>query len=432
MHIEDTSCASAHILPRVMNCPEGIKPDDWLAVRAAIGLLVRQLRGTNLHYHNVRGNNKDGLMHVFGLGPMAYGAMMLTAGVLKIRQAPGGNKDDTLLSINKGSWESIMAEDLITDSGKMTKYGRDRTHVRVAALREEVKELESKIKVDKYDAEKLEQKIKKCQEKKAKLKAKVASYHRKRKIDDDGIFQKMEKVLHKYKIYRGAYHGGDFQGPHLRRYMENAEAIFAEYLPIIKAANRPEGPERVMSDEDIDKFCADCVKLLQTIDAIHANLSKWYFDIEDEDTKKALQELNVLHRRALELVRKLGMSVTPKWTLEEDHVEDNHEWLIENGWGGEIWEDESYVEHEHQQGVKDNRRTQAMKSFRERESAQMKSSHRSSNQDVQDASLERKRKAKVRPGGQSSTKKQVKEDYRMEAATDGAAETDADGAPAII
>jgi hypothetical protein len=204
--------------------------------------------------------------------------------------------------------------------------------------------------------------------------------------------------------------------------MENAKEIFAEYLPIIKAANRPEGPERVMSDADIDNFCADCVKLLQTIDAIRANLSKWYFDIDDEDTKKALQDLKFMQQQALKLVRKLDMSVTPKWTLEEDHVADNHEWLIENGWGGEIWEDESYVEHEHQQGVKEDRRTHAMKSFHARQSAQMKSSHRSSNQDVQDASLERKRKPRERPGAQRSTKKHVKEEYRMEAAADGAAD----------
>jgi hypothetical protein len=61
----------------------GIKPDDCAEVRLAIGLFVRQLRGTNLHYHNPNGNNKDGLIHVFGLGPLAYGAMMLTAGVFK-------------------------------------------------------------------------------------------------------------------------------------------------------------------------------------------------------------------------------------------------------------------------------------------------------------------------------------------------------------
>jgi len=45
-------------------------------------------------------------------------------------------------------------------------------------------------------------------------------------------------------------------------------------MPILKAANRPEGPERVMSDEDIESFCGDCVELLQIVDAANANLMR--------------------------------------------------------------------------------------------------------------------------------------------------------------
>ena len=177
-----------------------------------------------------------------------------------------------------------------------------------------------------------------------------------------------------------------------------------------------------MSDEAIENFCADCVQLLQTIDAIHANLSKWYFDVEDEETKKALQDLNNLHKRALKLVRKLEMSITPKWTLEEDHVEDHHKWLMENEWGGEAWLDESYVEHEHQTGVKEDRRTHAMKSFRDKHSAQMKNQHRRSNRAVQGESVERKRKIIERPGAQNSAKRQIKEEYRKKMSTDVASD----------
>ena len=282
------------------------------------------------------------------------------------------------------------------------------------------------IKVHKFDEKKLDEKIKKCEDEKTKLKTKLKAFHRKRKIDDDGVFQKMEKVLHKYQIYRGAYHGGDFQGPHLRRYMENAKEIFDEYLPIIKAANRPEGPERVMSDDDIDAFCKECVELLQTIDAINANLMEWYYDVNDEETKRALQELKDLNEGALKLVRKLEMSVTPKWTLQEDHVHDHHYWLIEEGYGGERWLDESYVEHEHQVGVKEDRRTQAMRSFKSKQSAQMKSVHRSSNRDVQEASVERKRKPKRRTGAQTSKKQKIKDEYRKALSAPNAAESGED------
>ena len=113
----------------MFKCPDGIKPDDWAEVRTAVGLFVRQLRGTDLHYHNIIGNNKDALMHVFGMGPMTFGAMMLTAGVVKFRKARNGGNDDKILSINKGHWESIMADAKIDDTGRITTYGGDRTIV---------------------------------------------------------------------------------------------------------------------------------------------------------------------------------------------------------------------------------------------------------------------------------------------------------------
>ena len=120
---------SADILADMSKCPDGIKSDDWLEVRVSLGLFVSQLRGTDLHYHNIIGNNKDALMHVFGMAPMAFGAMMLTAGVLKLRKAPGGGDDDKILSINREHWESIMADAKIDDTGKMTTYGNDKTIV---------------------------------------------------------------------------------------------------------------------------------------------------------------------------------------------------------------------------------------------------------------------------------------------------------------
>ena len=128
-YIEDIACVSPDILADMVNCPTGIKSDDWLDVRVSLGLFVSQLRGTDLHYHNIIGNNKDALMHVLGMAPMAFGAMMLTAGVLKFRKARGGDDDDKILSINKGHWESIMADAKIDDSGKMTTYGSDKTIV---------------------------------------------------------------------------------------------------------------------------------------------------------------------------------------------------------------------------------------------------------------------------------------------------------------
>lgn len=204
--------------------------------------------------------------------------------------------------------------------------------------------------------------------------------------------------------------------------MENAEEIFDEYLPILKAANRPEGdPDRKMSDDDIEALCKNCVELLQVIDSINKISLGWYWDKEDEETKKALQELKDLNRRALEMVREMKMSVTPKWTLQEDHVDEHQEFMIDGGWGGEVFVDESFVEHEHQTGVKEDRRTQALPSFKARQEAQMKSSHRNSNPSVREASLESKRTKRTRQNAQTSTKKEQKLGYRQQATNKAAA-----------
>lgn len=148
--------------------------------------------------------------------------------------------------------------------------------------------------------------------------------------------------------------------------------------------------------------------------------------MKDEETKKALQNLKDLNRRALQMVREMKMSVTPKWTLQEDHVDEHQEFMIDGGWGGEVFVDESFVEHEHQTGVKEDRRTQALPSFKARQEAQMKSSHRSSNPSVQEASLESNRVKRTRTNAQTSTKKEQKVAYRQQA-TNKAAAAAADG-----
>lgn len=287
---------------------------------------------------------------------------------------------------------------------------------RIETLKKDLEDLSKAIRLDKADEKDHNENIKKCDDKKKRLKAKVAAFNRKRKTDDDGVYHKMEKILRRKNIHRGAYHGGAFQGPHLRIYMEKAEEIFQEYLPILKAANWPVGsPDRKMSDEEIESMCKNCVDLLHIIDSINKILLTWYFDVDADETQKALKELKDLNRRALEMVREMGMSVTPKWTLQEDHSYNHHKKLIEEEWGGEVFLDESFVEHEHQTGVKEDRRTQAMATFREKQSAQMKTSHRSSNPAVQSASLERNREKRKRTGAQTSTRKEVKQQYREEA-----------------
>ena len=63
------------------------------------------------------------------MAPVSFGAMMLTAGVLKWRKAAGEGDDDKILSLNREHWESMRADAKIDDTGKMTTYGNDKTIV---------------------------------------------------------------------------------------------------------------------------------------------------------------------------------------------------------------------------------------------------------------------------------------------------------------
>ena len=52
----------------------------------------------------------------------------------------------------------------------------------------------------------------------------------------------------------------------------------------------------------------------------------------------------------------------------------------ECGWGGIHWLDESFVERAHQEGVKEDRRTQGVKGYEAQQTAQFKAEERASNQ----------------------------------------------------
>ena len=107
---------------------------------------------------------------------------------------------------------------------------------------------------------------------------------------------------------------------------------------------------------------------------------KWYIKWDDE-AKKAVRELEALIASALKQARAIGVSTTPKWHLLEDHILDQHIWLaVKNGWGGiYCWLDESFVERAHQEGVKEDRRTQGVKGHEAQQTAQFKAEERASN-----------------------------------------------------
>ena len=138
-----------------------------------------------------------------------------------------------------------------------------------------------------------------------------------------------------------------------------------------------------MTDDDIKELCKACSNLLHTLDATHSRFLKWHMKWDDE-AKKAVRELEALIASALKQARAIGISMTPKWHLLEDHILDQHIWLVKNGWGGIYWLDESFVERAHQEGVKEDRRTQGVKGCEAQQTARFKAEERASNPKVEE------------------------------------------------
>ena len=57
---------------------------------------------------------------------------------------------------------------------------------------------------------------------------------------------------------------------------------------------------------------------------------------------------------------------------------------MKSGWGGICWLDESFVERAHQEGVKEDRRTQGVKGHEAQQTAQFKAEERASNPKVEE------------------------------------------------
>ena len=121
----------------------------------------------------------------------------------------------------------------------------------------------------------------------------------------------------------------------------------------------------------------------------------------DDEAKKAVRELEALIASAL---------ITPKWHLLEDHILDQHIWLVKNGWGGIYWLDESFVERAHQEGVKEDRRTQGVKGHEAQQTAQFKAEERASNPKVEER---RERNSRV-----ARTRKRTRTEEAVKAETD--------------
>jgi hypothetical protein len=150
-------------------------------------------------------------------------------------------------------------------------------------------------------------------------------------------------------VDRAAHHGGDLTGPSVRNLMSKSDVIFGgikEYL-ISKALGVPEA-------EIIDR-CDRTATCLTLFDGLFSSIYTTTEQV-NEDFEGTLAEARDYSKKAMASWRSLGLSVTLKGHLAEDHVCDQI--CLYHGIGDY---NEEFVERLHQEGVRTNRRVQTMK-----------------------------------------------------------------------
>lgn len=272
-----------------------------------------------------------------------------------------------------------------------------------AKISQEIQEQISKLQadVDKGEGErkkKYAEKIKKMDNMKKRLSDQLADFRKKRKCREGGVESAINAILHRYNIKREAYHGGDLNGVCVRRLMADCEEILEEIAKLLKAESKGH-----VLNEDIDKICKDHALLLRRIDMAISGFRK------QNPTEASIEKTERAIKASMALLRKLGLSVTPKAYVLEDHAIRQMR-AFDGLWN----KTEDFVERSHQDGARNDHRTQGLKHYQQRQEAQHKGAHRKSNQEVQRIKQEMASKKQSRGGSDSITaeRKQKREALR--------------------
>jgi hypothetical protein len=163
------------------------------------------------------------------------------------------------------------------------------------------------------------------------------------------IRRKIEDILKTYKIDRGAHHGGDLVGGACRLLMKHASLIFDDIKYLLLTINEC---DRAAPNHEIEEQCGIYTEALGQFDALLALLRIPNGKVTEADIVNARKHA----KKAMESWRKLGLSVTMKAHLLEDHVIAMMARL--NGIGDFM---EDFIEQTHQFGDADERRSNGLR-----------------------------------------------------------------------
>jgi hypothetical protein len=155
--------------------------------------------------------------------------------------------------------------------------------------------------------------------------------------------QDIESILMRYKIDRGAHHGGDLVGGACHQLMKLAVPIFEELQAEILLIP---GNERHAGDAEVMERCRATVEALQHFDALFSFLRIPNGLVTESDYTAALDHA----KKALACWRGLSLSVSVKAHLLETHAV--WEMWLHKGIGDFL---EDFIEQGHQYGIAEGR-----------------------------------------------------------------------------
>ena len=171
-----------------------------------------------------------------------------------------------------------------------------------------------------------------------------------------GLKNLISKIWKQYHIVREAYHGGDFNGVCVRRFMASANKNMEEIAAVLKQESKGH-----VSNAEIDRICAQYADLFTCMDGAFSALRTENPTCQDVD--KAREFVT----KTMERWRSIGLSVTPKAHVFEDHaVEKMNDYL---DFGGLFDMLEDFVELSHQEGARLQHQFRSMPNFEQKHNA---------------------------------------------------------------
>ena len=164
----------------------------------------------------------------------------------------------------------------------------------------------------------------------------------------------IHKVLKTYNIKRQVFHSGDFNGVCIRRLMDKAKVIFDKLTPLLI-----EYFKGLLTDTDIKKISNDHSDLMISLGEAFRLLRK--IDPKEEDFNNCQNHV----QSAMAKWRELNLSITPKVHLFEDHAVEQ----MRNFPRGLGHKTEDFVERNHQDGIRLDRRLHGLADYEDRTKA---------------------------------------------------------------